>query len=349
MKVSDFDYDLPAKCIAQRAVEPRDHSRLMVLNRSDGTIQHRRFHNLPEFLDPTDVLVLNNTRVMPYHLVGRRASGGKVDGLLTKKIEADTWQAMFRSRGRLRAGERLQFFDDRLRAELVSKDEEAIWTVQMLTVGADSVIERFGLAPLPPYIKRTGGSNEDDTALADYDRERYQTTFARVPGAIAAPTAGMHFTPELLDRIASIGVEIVTVTLHVGLGTFQPIRVEQADQHQMHTESYEVAPHAAESLKSALDEHRRIVAVGTTSVRVLEHCTRDGTIQAETGQTNLFIHPPYEFRAVGTMVTNFHLPRSTLLMLVCAFAGTETILSAYRTAITEDYRFYSYGDAMLIL
>ena len=346
MELSQFDYDLPAKCIAQRAVEPRDHSRLMVLNRTDGTIQHRRFHNLPDYLESGDVLVLNDTRVMPYHLVGRRASGGKVDGLLIEKIAGDTWRAMFRSRGRLRAGERLQFFDDRLMAELVSKDEEAIWTVRMLTADADSLIERFGLAPLPPYIKRTG---DNDAALADYDRERYQTTFARVPGAIAAPTAGMHFTRELLDRIASIGVEIVTVTLHVGLGTFQPIRVEKADQHQMHTESYEVAPQAAESLKSALDEHRRIVAVGTTSVRVLEHCTRDGTIQAETGQTNLFIHPPHEFRAVGTMVTNFHLPRSTLMMLVCAFAGTEAILSAYRTAIAEGYRFYSYGDAMLIL
>ena len=217
--------------------------------------------------------------------------------------------------------------------------------MRLLTPGADALVSEFGLAPLPPYIKR----DSDDADLARYDRERYQTTFAQTPGAIAAPTAGMHFTPELLERIAARGIEVVRVTLHVGLGTFQPVRVQEVAEHRMHAERYEITPEAAGSLARALAEHRRIVAVGTTSVRVLEHCMQTGGLQPGSGETRLFITPSFEFRALGAMVTNFHLPRSTLLMLVAAFAGTQTVLDAYRTAIGEGYRFYSYGDAMLIV
>ena len=345
MRVSDFDYELPPERIAQRAVEPRDHSRLMVLSRADGSIQHRHFYDLPEFLEATDVLLLNDTRVMPYRIRGRRATGGAVEGLLMERTTPDTWRAMLTSRGRLKPGERLSLLDGRLEAELLGRDDDFIWRLRLPTPGAEALLSEFGLAPLPPYIRR----DPNDAELARYDRQRYQTTFARTPGAIAAPTAGMHFTPELLGRIVAKGIEVVTATLHVGLGTFQPVRVDEVSQHRMHAERYEITPEAAESLARALVEHRRIVAVGTTSVRVLEHGMQTGGLRPGAGETRLFITPSFAFRAVGALVTNFHLPRSTLLMLVSAFAGTQRILDAYRRAISKGYRFTSYGDAMLIV
>ena len=343
MKVSDFDYELPEELIAQRAVEPRDSARLMVLSRKDRSIEHRRFHDLPKYLREGDVLVLNDTRVMPWRIVGKRVSGGRIEGLLIGREDSEVWWGMLK--GRLKVGERVSFFEGRLEAELIEKREAGEWRLRFTTPGAQRMIEELGRAPLPPYIRREG----EDADLDKYDRERYQTTYARSPGAIAAPTAGMHFTQELLARIGGIGIRIATVTLHVGVGTFAPVRVSEVQEHRMHAEEYEVSPETAETLNRARAERRRIVAVGTTSVRVIEHCLSRGEMRAEKGQTDIFITPGYKFRGVGAMVTNFHLPRSTLLMLVSAFAGRDLIMEAYATAVRERYRFYSYGDAMLIL
>jgi S-adenosylmethionine:tRNA ribosyltransferase-isomerase len=345
MRVSDFDYELPEELIAQRAVEPRDSALLMVLNRAECSIEHKRFHNLPQYLRQGDVLVLNDTRVMAWRVVGKWTTGGKVEGLLLGRDEAGNWRAMLKGHGRLRRGKKAQLFDGQLEAELVEREDEGVWRLKLLTPGAEELIEKLGRAPLPPYIRR----KNEDAQLDAYDRERYQTTYAREPGAIAAPTAGMHFTDALLERIRVMGVEIATVTLHVGVGTFAPVRTENLSEHRMHFEEYEVGEDAARSISRALTEKRRIVAVGTTSVRVIEHCLSRGEIEPQSGRTDLFITPGCDFRGVGALVTNFHLPRSTLLMLVSAFAGRDFILQAYREAVKERYRFYSYGDAMLIL
>ena len=346
MKLNDFDYSLPQELIAQRPLEHREESRLLVLHRGDGPIEHRRFEDIVEYLQSPDVLVVNDTRVLPWKVTGRRATGGAIEGLLTEARADGTWLAMFKSHRRLLAGERLRLLERRLTAHLLERSEEGTWTIRFDEAEPERILAEHGLAPLPPYIKRRAGDEE----VAELDRRRYQTVFASREGAIAAPTAGLHFTTELLERVRAGGTEVAKVTLHVGVGTFQPVKAERVEEHRMHAERYELTGEAA----SVINERRRlggrIVAVGTTSVRVLETCVDEhGTVMGASGSTNIFVYPPYRFRAVDAMITNFHLPKSTLMMLVCAFAGRERVFTAYEEAKRERYRFFSYGDAMLIL
>ena len=349
MRVDAFDFDLPADLIAQTPPAERGTSRLLKLGRHDGTITHHGFENLPALLEPGDVLVVNDTRVFPARLIGQRLpGGGAAECFLVRPAEdAGCWVALVHPGQRLKPGSRMRFERDGhvVEAEVVSQHFHGrrvvrLWTPDGLPV--HDAIHAVGHMPLPPYVKR------DDTAS---DRDRYQTVYARVEGSIAAPTAGLHFTPALFDALTARGIERATVTLHVGYGTFQPVRAEDVDEHQMEAERFDVPPATAALLTRALRERRRIVAVGTTTTRTLESLVRseDGTVQAQSGETALFIRPGHQFTIVSGLVTNFHLPRSSLLMLVSALAGREHVLAAYREAIEQRYRFYSYGDAMLVL
>ena len=349
LRVADFDYDLPAEAIAQAPARPRDASRLMVLDRGTGDVGHHRFRDLPDLLRPDDLLVLNDTRVIAAALTARRATGGRIKGCFLRPLADGAWEVLLSGRGRLRQGETLTVVDadDRPHAALCleSRGEGGVWTVRPAeAVDPLALLEAVGRPPLPPYIRRT---RQDPRTAAD--RADYQTVYARADGAVAAPTAGLHFTDRVLDRLAARGVERTVVTLHVGLGTFQPVRAERPADHRMHEEFLEVPAEAAEAVTRARRDGRRVVAVGTTTVRALESVVRDdGTVRPGREWTDLFIYPPYDFRLVGAMVTNFHLPRTTLLMMVSAFAGRERVLAAYREAVRHGYRFYSYGDAMLI-
>ncbi len=349
MNVADFDFDLPDELIAQDPPAERGASRLLVLDRASGRVSHHRFADLPSLLRAGDLLVVNDTKVFPARLIGHRLpGGGAAECFLVRPTGAgDEWVALVHPGQRLREGSRMVFAagERRLNAEVVSMHFHGRRTVRLWTDDGSSVreaIDAIGHIPLPPYIKR------DD---APADRDRYQTVFARDRGSIAAPTAGLHFTPALLDALAGRGVERVAVTLHVGYGTFQPVRVERVEDHQMEAEHYEVSAGTAAALTAARREGRRIITVGTTSTRTVESLAidADGVVQPGRGETALFIHPGYQFRLVSGMVTNFHLPRSSLIMLVSALAGREAVLAAYRTAVRKRYRFYSYGDAMLIL
>jgi S-adenosylmethionine:tRNA ribosyltransferase-isomerase len=345
MPVSDFDYDLPEALIAQSPTSRRDESRLMVL---DGTATlHSTFRELPAFLRPGDLLVLNETRVIAARLLGgRERGGGRVELLILHPADslrydprAQEWIALAKPARRLRRGDRVTFG---ALGEAVVRDEleEGMRRVAFdLAVSFEEFLERAGHAPLPPYIRNTSAEAG----------ERYQTVFARLPGSVAAPTASLHFTPELLERIAAYGVEIVRLSLSIGLGTFRPVTVETIEHHVMHEEAYAIEPAAALAIERARSERRRIVAAGTTVVRALESCmSAYGRIEAGEHATNLFITPGFTFQVVGAMITNFHLPRSTLLMLVSAFAGRERIFRAYAEAIANGYRFYSFGDAMFL-
>jgi S-adenosylmethionine:tRNA ribosyltransferase-isomerase len=349
VKTSDFDYVLPPELIAQHPPAERGQSRLLVLDRTTGAVSHHRFDDLPSLLQPTDVMVVNDTRVFPARLIGRRLpGGGGAECFLIHRTEhPDTWSALVHPGQRLREGSRMVFETDvrRLHAEVLGRHFHGRRTVRLWTDDGSPVneaIEALGHVPLPPYIKR------DDVPS---DRDRYQTVYARVRGSIAAPTAGLHFTPALLDALEVRGVTRLTITLHVGYGTFQPVRVDRVEGHVMEAEHFEVETDTASRLSSALRDHRRIIAVGTTSTRTLESLpiSSGGEVQAGRGETTLFIRPGHRFRLVSGLITNFHLPRSSLLMLVCAFGGTKAVLAAYREAVAERYRFYSYGDAMLIL
>jgi S-adenosylmethionine:tRNA ribosyltransferase-isomerase len=346
MSVSDFDYELPEESIAQSPAPRRDASRLMVLD-GDATL-HRQFRDLPAFLRPDDLLVLNETRVIAARLLGlRERGGGRVELLLLHPADslhydprAHEWIALAKPARRLRRGDRLAF--GTLGAATVEEElDEGMRRIAFdLAVSFEVFLEHAGSTPLPPYI-------HNDSPEA---KERYQTVFARLPGSVAAPTASLHFTPELLDRIAAHGVEIVRLALSIGLGTFRPVTVEAIERHVMHEEAYAIEPAAAQAIETARGQRRRIVAAGTTVVRALEgSMSAYGRIEAGEHATNLFITPGFTFRAVGAMITNFHLPRSTLLMLVSAFAGRERMLRAYREAIANGYRFYSFGDAMFIM
>ncbi|HIE04327.1 MAG TPA: tRNA preQ1(34) S-adenosylmethionine ribosyltransferase-isomerase QueA [Candidatus Latescibacteria bacterium] len=338
MKVDDFDYQLPEGLIAQHPVEPRDHARLMVLHRDSGTLEHRRFYELPRYLREGDVLVVNESKVFPARLLGRRPSGGRVELLLLRRLEGDLWEALARPGRRVRPGERLYFGGGELTCEVVERRKDGKRVVKFS--GDLEAIRRFGQVPLPPYIRRPP---------VPEDEERYQTVYAKVEGSVAAPTAGLHFTEELLSKLREEGVKIVPVVLHVGPGTFRPVEGELSD-HSMEQEYYEVTDKAAEVINEARGRGGRVVAVGTTSVRVLETVTDgEGRVRPGSGWTELFIYPPYRFKAVDVLITNFHLPRSTLLMLVAAFAGRRRVLEAYGEAVRLGYRFYSYGDAMLII
>ncbi len=341
MKTSDFDYNLPEELIAQTPVEPRDHSRLLVYDRADGSIQHLHFYDLPRFLNAGDVMVINDTRVIPARLLGEKEETHvPVEILLLKRLEKDLWEALVRPGRRLAPGTWCSFGDGLLRAEIVDRAPEGARLVRFHYQGVfEEILDRLGQMPLPPYIHERL-----------QDRERYQTVYAREEGSAAAPTAGLHFTPELLEQIREKGVEIVPVLLHVGLGTFRPVKEEDVSQHQMHVEHYEVTPEAAEKINRARAEGHRCVCIGTTSVRTLETAsTEDGLVHAQNGDTGIFIMPGYHFKATDALVTNFHLPQSTLLMLISALMGREEALRVYNIAVEEKYRFFSFGDAMLIL
>jgi S-adenosylmethionine:tRNA ribosyltransferase-isomerase len=346
MEVSDLDFELPEELIAQVPADPRDASRLLALPRSGGEPRHLRFADLPDLLAPGDLLVLNDSRVIPARLVGRRESGGRVEVLLVEPSPGAPpagparWRAMAQASKPIRIGSRFDF--DGLAAEVEGVEGEGFYAVRFDPKDRSLAqeLERVGRVPLPPYIRREPG---------DEDRVRYQTVVARHPGSVAAPTAGLHFTPELLARLGARGVAWTTVTLHVGPGTFLPVRSRRLEEHRMHEERYEVPVRAAAAFEIARARGGRVVAVGTTAVRTLESSFANKGLQPGTGRTDLFIRPGHAFRAVDGLITNFHLPRSTLLALVCAFGGTPRVLAAYRSAVAARYRFFSYGDAMVIL
>jgi S-adenosylmethionine:tRNA ribosyltransferase-isomerase len=349
VKLSEFDYELPEERIAQSPAEPRDAARLFVHHIAADRSEHREVRDLAALLAPGDLLVLNDTRVLPARLLGRRASGGKLE-LLLLQPQAGLWRALVRPAGRMRAGERVELEQGALRARLVRRLEGPEWEVE-IELAADGasveeLLERHGRMPLPPYIRRAAG----DASLAARDRERYQTVYARERGAVAAPTAGLHFTPELLAALEARGIERTQVTLHVGLGTFQPVTAENVEEHVMHSERFVLPESAERAVRAARERSGRVVAVGTTSVRVLESCASGGgLVRAGKGETRIFLKPGDKLQATDALLTNFHLPRSTLLMLVSAIAGRERILRLYAEALAREYRFFSYGDAMLLL
>jgi S-adenosylmethionine:tRNA ribosyltransferase-isomerase len=341
LNTSDFMYDLPERLIAQTPVEPRDSSRLMVCSR-DGSqpIEHRVFRDITEYLRPGDALVINQTRVIPARLYGTREdTGGAIEFLLLRRVDMDTWQVILKPGRRAKPGARFEFGGGKLHAQVLSIDEGGMRTVRFEYEGVfEEILDELGEMPLPPYIHERLEN-----------RERYQTVYAREEGSAAAPTAGLHFTPELLERIGNMGVDIVPVLLHVGLGTFRPVKEERIEDHEMHTEHWEITPDSAARINAARERGGRIVCVGTTSVRTLESAAgEDGIVRAGGGETSIFIYPGYRYRAVDALITNFHLPGSTLLMLVSAFMGRENALAAYREAVEREYRFFSFGDAMFI-
>ena len=371
MLVSDFHYDLPEGLIAQEPLADRAASRLLHVDRSTGKLNDRQFRDFPELLRPTDLLVFNNTRVFPARLYARRAGlraqpisdhnpaakdflRGRIEVLLTRQLSSSAgkneWECLVRPGRKINVGEHLFFGDhdsgmnDELQAEVIARGEFGERTIRFAPVSDFfAAVEKLGHIPLPPYISRG-----DSPA----DRERYQTVYAQTKGSVAAPTAGLHFTPEILARIHGRGIETAEITLHVGLGTFQPIRTEVVEEHKLHSEPYTISAEAAAKINLAGRENRRVVAVGTTTVRTLEFAAQqnknNGEIIAASADANLFIYPGFQFRVVDALLTNFHLPSSTLLMLVSAFGGKENILNAYRHAVAQRYRFYSYGDCMLI-
>ena len=350
MHIKEFDYELPAELIAQYPIERRDQSRLMVLNRKNRTIEHRRFLEITDCFKPGDALVLNDTKVIPARLIGRKQSGGKVEVFLLKphengSVDEKVWHCLINCSKKPKLNSKI-FFNQSLTAEIVEEEGEG-FKVEFSHAGDfEQILNSIGRTPLPPYIKRENGT-EDDERL---DRARYQTTFARSRGAVAAPTAGLHFTSKLLDRIRKKGVDVLFLTLHVGWGTFHPVRVEQVEEHCMHSEYYVLNSSVARVINEARRRKSRIISVGSTATRSLESLANgQGAVRPGRGYTNLFIYPGYNFKIIDSLITNFHLPRSTLLMLVAAFAGREFVLEAYREAIKENYRFYSYGDAMMII
>ena len=345
MHIAEFDYELPEELIAQHPLPERDASRMLVLDRESKTWRDKRFAEISEFVNGGDVLVINNTRVFPARLIGlREVSGGRVEILLIREVESGVWDTLLRPGSRLKKGDLVTFADSAVRATVLNEPGTEVRQLQFAApVELEKLMELHGQMPLPPYIKRPAGTETED-------RERYQTIFASERGAIAAPTAGLHFTPEVIDRLRSQKVHVVEITLHVGYGTFEPVRVYQVEEHSVRPESYRIAPDAAETINHARHEGRRIIAVGTTTTRALESAVDEaGKVTASAGLADTTITPGFEFRAVDAMLTNFHLPQSSLLLLICAFAGRELTLSAYRHAVRERYRFYSYGDCMLII
>ncbi len=338
MKLSDFMYDLPEERIAQTPVEPRDHSRLMVLHRDTHEIEHKHFYDIVDYLNPGDCLVINETKVIPARLYGERPTGGACEVLLLKQLGPKRWETLVRPGKKLRPGAEVIFGDGRLRCRVVETTDDGGRIVEFECEGSfEAALDALGEMPLPPYIHEKL-----------QDRDRYQTVYAKQDGSAAAPTAGLHFTPELLSRIRAKGVDIVPVLLHVGLGTFRPVKVENIEEHQMHSEYFEVTEDAARRVNAAHARGGRVIAVGTTSVRTLESAAEDGRLVARRGDTSIFIKPGYRWQLVDALITNFHLPGSTLLMLVSALYDREHILAAYEEAVRDEYRFFSFGDAMLI-
>ena len=337
MLVTDFDYDLPQELIAQHPMEPRDHSRLLVVDKKTGEIEHKHFYDLVNYLKPGDVLVFNDTRVIPARLHGTKDTGAHVEVFLLTRRDATDWEVLVRPGKKLQVGAKINFSDE-LSCEVIEHTDFGVRVVRFKYDGIfEEILDRLGETPLPPYI----------TAPLE-DKERYQTVYNRERGSAAAPTAGLHFTKELLQKIKEIGCEEVFVTLHVGLGTFRPVSEAKIEDHKMHKEFYTVSQEAADAVNKAKAEGRRIIAVGTTAVRTLEAAGADGQLHAGSSWTNIFIYPGYKFRLVDDLVTNFHLPQSTLLMLVSTLSTREIMLQTYKKAVEEKYRFFSFGDAMFI-
>ena len=340
MKTSDFDYDLPEELIAQTPVEPRNSSRLMVLPRNGGEIEHKHFYDLPEFLKPGDCLVLNNTRVLPARLYGTREdTGAVVEFVLLRQHGNKLWECLAGPGKKAKTGYKFRF-SDKLTAIVTDVLEDGNRMIEFACEGDFfAVLDEVGQMPLPPYIKEKLK-----------DKERYQTVYSKDAGSAAAPTAGLHFTKEMLESIKAMGVNIAYVTLHVGLGTFRPVKVEDVTQHKMHTEHYYIPEEAAKTINETRKNGGRVICVGTTSCRTVESCAKKyGEIKECSGDTDIFIYPGFEFKCMDGLITNFHLPESTLIMLVSAFAGYDNVMNAYNTAVKERYRFFSFGDAMLIL
>ncbi len=340
MRVEDFNFELPEELIAQHPLKERDQSRLMVIDKKSGEIEHRKFHNIVDYLKKGDVLVLNDTRVIPARLLGmKEETEGKIEFLLLNRKKLDTYECLAKPGKRARVGARFTFGGGLLKAEVVEVLDNGNRIVQFYYDGVfEEILDKLGEMPLPPYIKEKLE-----------DRERYQTVYSREEGSAAAPTAGLHFTDKLLTEIKALGVEIAFLTLHVGLGTFRPVKVESVESHDMHSEFYSVDSHNAEIINRAKREGKRIISVGTTSTRTLETISdENGFVKEDSGYTKIFIYPGYQFKCIDCLITNFHLPESTLIMLVSALAGKENIMNAYETAVKEKYRFFSFGDSMFI-
>ena len=338
MKTSDFSYDLPSELIAQHPAQKRDQSRLMLLNKKTGEINHKKFYNIIDYLNNGDVLVLNDTRVMPARIFGHRPEKDESIEIVLLNHKGDTWETLAKPGKKLKIGTEI-IFSDELKAEVVDISEDGSRFLKFIYSGIfEEILDRLGEMPLPPYIQEKLE-----------DKERYQTVYSKEIGSAAAPTAGLHFTKELLKKIEEKGIEICFITLHVGLGTFRPVKVEDVTKHKMHSEFYIIRDDVAQKINKAKDEGRRIVAVGTTSIRTLESAADDkGYVKAKSGWTDIFIYPPYKFKCVDALITNFHLPESTLIMLVSSLSTREIILNAYNVAVKEKYRFFSFGDAMFI-
>ena len=340
MKTSDFYYNLPEELIAQHPVEPRDTSRLLVYEREKKQVAHKHFYDIVDYLKAGDVLVVNNTKVLPARIYGNKEhTGGRIEFLLLKRLDLTHWEVILKP-GRIAKVGAVFCFGDKLRARVDSISEDGSRVVEFIYDGVfETILHEIGEMPLPPYIKEKL-----------QDKARYNTVYSKIEGSSAAPTAGLHFTPELLQKVCTKGVEIVEVLLHVGLGTFRPVKVDDVTQHRMHSEYYEVSAAAADAINRAKADGRRVICVGTTSVRTLESAADDnGHLEACSGNTEIFIYPPYKFKVVDCLITNFHLPESTLIMLVSALCSREEILQVYQTAVQEKYRFFSFGDAMMII
>lgn len=344
MHINEFAYKLPVDLIAQYPAEKRENARLMVIHRDSGAIEHRRFYDILDYLSPGDCLVMNNSKVLPARLIGNKETMGiEVEFLLLKRKQGDVWEAMVRPGRRLKPGDRVRFSEEPLLcATILDYGDDGTRIVEFKYEGIFlEILEKVGRMPLPPYIQRESGER---------DRERYQTVYCKIEGSVAAPTAGLHFTGELLDRIKAKGVYLAYVTLHVGIGTFRPVKCENIEEHRMHFEEYWIDEETADLINKTKASGGKIFSVGTTSTRTLESAaSEDGTVRAGHGNTDIFIYPGFKFRVIDSQITNFHLPKSTLLMLVSAFYDREKILEAYKLAVKERYRFFSYGDAMLLL
>lgn len=339
MNVADFDYNLPEELIAQTPIEKRDESRLMILDKTKKTIEHKTFKNIIDYLNPGDCLVINNTKVIPARLYGKKQTGAKVEFLLLNRIENDTWEALVRPGRKLLPGTQVTFGDGLLKATVLEVLESGNRKVVFEYNGIfNEILDQIGMMPLPPYIKEKLNN-----------KDRYQTVYAKYEGSAAAPTAGLHFTKDLLEKIKEKNIEIANVTLHVGIGTFRPVKVEKVEEHDMHSEHFYIREQDVDKINNAKKNGKRVIAVGTTSCRVLESVAdENGLLKPYEGDTNIFIYPGYKFKCIDALITNFHLPKSTLLMLVSALAGREFVMKAYEEAVEQKYRFFSFGDAMFI-
>lgn len=349
MKTDKLQYHLPPELIAQQPVGMRGSSRLLVINRKSGDVIDSRFDRVGDFLSPGDCLVLNDTKVLQARFFGRRSTGGKLEGLFLAETETGIWQVLLKAGRKIKAGDVIYLKDkakkDFCKAAVLEKIDDGSFRLKLETdVVAETILVKIGFPPLPPYIKR-----DDDLTLAEVDKLRYQTVYAKIPGAVAAPTAGLHFTQPLIERLQKAGINFAYITLHVGTGTFKPITTKNIEDHEMHKERFGIDEENARIIDATKDKGGRIIAVGTTSTRVLETVAANSLIETSSGETTLFIKPGYKFKIIDAMITNFHLPKTSLLALAAAFAGLDNILAAYNHAIEQRYRFYSYGDAMLII